>query len=132
MLTVAELSEMQRHAEAEYPLECCGVVLEGPAGRRVVRCRNLSRSHIGYLLDPRGFVADLRTGARVAAIYHSHPDNGGAVLSETDRRAALLHDGKPAYPEALYVVLSVLQGRVDAAASFRWNPQQRDFLPVAA
>jgi proteasome lid subunit RPN8/RPN11 len=44
----------------------------------------------------------------VAVIYHSHVD-AGAYFSETDRRQALV-GGEPAYPNAVYVVTSVVAG----------------------
>jgi len=129
MISEWELAEMRRHAEAEYPRECCGVVLATPR-RRLVRCANLQQSGIAYTLDPRGILHDLRSGSTITAIYHSHPE-GEAIFSDTDRHHALV-DGIPAYPEATYVVLSVLLGRADGIGLFRWSPQQRDFLPVAA
>src|SRR5439155_275586 len=38
--------------------------------------------------------------------------------------------GEPAYPAATYVVTSVLGGRPEAVAAFRWSSERRDFLPV--
>ena len=64
----------------------------------------------------------------MAVIYHSHVD-AGAYFSETDRRNALL-GGEPSYPDSTYVVTSVVNGRVDAMAAFRWDAARRDFLPV--
>ena len=49
-------------------------------------------------------------GYRVATIYHSHIDTG-AYFSETDTRNALI-DGEPAYPDAAYVVVSVVEGKL--------------------
>jgi proteasome lid subunit RPN8/RPN11 len=64
----------------------------------------------------------------VAVIYHSHID-AGAYFSETDRRQAVI-GGQPAYPAAVYVVTSVVAGRVEAVAAFRWDAERRDFVPV--
>jgi len=64
----------------------------------------------------------------VSVIYHSHID-AGAYFSETDRRNAMLGD-EPTYPDATYVVTSVVDGRVDGMAAFRWDATQRDFTPV--
>ena len=43
ILTEAELAAIRRQAEAEYPAECCGVVLARPGGgdRRLHACRNI-------------------------------------------------------------------------------------------
>ena len=66
-----------------------------------------------------------REGFGVVVIYHSHidasePGKSGAYFSETDRRQALV-GGEPAYPTAVYVVASVMNGHVDAMAAFRWS-----------
>ena len=39
--------------------------------------------------------------------------------------------GEPLYPEAAYVVLSVVSGKVAAAGAFAWNAEVRNFVPVA-
>ncbi len=61
----------------------------------------------------------------MATIYHSHIDTG-AYFSETDKRNALV-DGEPAYPDAVYVVVSVLAGRPAAAGAFAWDPAAARF-----
>jgi hypothetical protein len=38
--------------------------------------------------------------------------------------------GEPAYPDAAYVVTSVVEGRVAAMAAFRWDGAGGDFAPV--
>jgi proteasome lid subunit RPN8/RPN11 len=83
-----------------------------------------------YYIDPADLLRIGRLegeGFAVSVIYHSHID-AGAYFSETDRRNALLGD-EPAYPTATYVVTSVLGGRVDAMAAFRWDGTERDFVP---
>jgi proteasome lid subunit RPN8/RPN11 len=142
--TREELAEIRRHAEADYPSECCGVILARAAERALMRCRNLQDelhradpvkhprdSRTAYYIDPKDLLEIVRReaqGHRVAVIYHSHCD-AGAYFSETDKRNALF-GGEPAYPDALYVVVSVVSGRVAAAGAFQWNPEKRDFLPV--
>ena len=37
---------------------------------------------------------------------------------------------QPAYPDAVYVVTSVMGGQVDAIAAFRWDAGRRDFISV--
>jgi proteasome lid subunit RPN8/RPN11 len=139
-----ELAEVRRHAEADYPTECCGVILDRGAERMLLRCRNLQDelhtndpvkhprdSRTAYYIDPKDLLEIGRheaQGYRVAVIYHSHCD-AGAYFSETDERNALF-GGEPAYPDAHYVVVSVVSGRVVAAGAFQWNPERRDFLPV--
>ncbi len=65
----------------------------------------------------------------MATIYHSHID-AGAYFSETDKRNALI-GSEPAYPDAVYVVLSVLERRIDGAGAFAWDAERRDFVPIS-
>jgi proteasome lid subunit RPN8/RPN11 len=132
---------------AEYPAECCGVLLvrDAPTGDRVLMpCRNIQDelhdkdpqrhprdSRTAYFIDPKDLLAIGRRegqGYRVATIYHSHIDTG-AYFSPTDRQNALI-DGEPAYPDAVYVVLSVVERRVVDAAAFVWDSGTRDFVPT--
>ena len=51
-LTDAIAAALRAHAEAVYPAECCGLVVEGGDGLEVVRGRNLrivQPSHVGRL-----------------------------------------------------------------------------------
>jgi [CysO sulfur-carrier protein]-S-L-cysteine hydrolase len=146
ILTGEELERVRAQAEAEYPAECCGIVMARPNSpeRLLIRCRNIQdelhakhpdryarNSRNAYFIDPKDLLAIGRKeaeGYRVATIYHSHIDTG-AYFSETDRTNALI-DGEPAYPDATYVVLSVMEGRSGEAGAFRWNPEQRDFAQV--
>jgi [CysO sulfur-carrier protein]-S-L-cysteine hydrolase len=147
-LTPEEYVRVEAQAAAEYPGECCGVVLtrgDRPADRLLLPCRNIQNelrqkdparhprdARTAYYIDPKDLLTIGRReaeGYRVATIYHSHIDTG-AYFSETDKRNALV-DGEPAYPDAVYVVVSVLAGRPSTANAFAWDPERRDFLPIA-
>jgi proteasome lid subunit RPN8/RPN11 len=123
------------------------VVLEHaarPADRLLVPCRNIQDelhakdperhqrdSRTAYYIDPKDLLAIGRReaeGYRVAVIYHSHID-AGAHFSPTDKRNALIN-GEPAYPDAVYVVVSVVEGAVAGAAAFVWDPTVHDFVPT--
>jgi adenylyltransferase/sulfurtransferase len=139
-----ELREIRDHGVAEYPRESCGVILVRGSERRLIRCRNVQDDL--HRRDPERYPRDARTayyidpadllrigrlegdGFAVAVIYHSHVD-AGAYFSETDRRQALV-GGEPAYPDAIYIVTAVVEGRAQAAAAFRWDPAAHDFLEV--
>ena len=145
-LTPEEFARVEAQAVAEYPAECCGVVLarSGTPERLFLPCRNIQDelhgkdprrhprdSRTAYFIDPKDLLAIGRRegqGYRVATIYHSHIDTG-AYFSPTDRQNALI-DGDPAYPDAVYVVLSVVERRVVDAAAFVWDPSARDFVPT--
>lgn len=147
ILTGEEFRRIRDQAEREYPSECCGVVLVrngAPGERLLLPCRNVQDEF--HAKDPEKYPGDSRTayrldsqdllrigrlegdGYRVRTIYHSHID-AGAYFSETDKKNALLQ-GEPLYPEAAYVVVSVVEGKVKAAAAFVWNPEVRNFVPL--
>lgn len=132
------LNEIFTQAIETLPEECCGLVL-GTAGERyreVARCRNeMTRLH---RRDPETFPRDGREafymserdyleaktraevrGERVTAVYHSHVDYG-AYLSELDQAYAA--QALFPFPDADQLVVSVLDGRVGAAAVFRRAP----------
>ncbi|MBI1846335.1 MAG: Mov34/MPN/PAD-1 family protein [Candidatus Rokubacteria bacterium] len=144
ILTRDELAAIQTQAVEEYPAESCGVVVTRGAERRLVRCRNIQDElhardpehhprdgRTAYYIDPQDLLRIGRLegeGFAVAVIYHSHVD-AGAYFSPTDKRQAMLGDD-PAYPDTIYVVTSVVSGRVEAVQAFRWHGPEGDFLPV--
>jgi proteasome lid subunit RPN8/RPN11 len=144
ILTLDERERIAAQAAAEYPFESCGVILERGGERSLHACRNVQNelhareperyprdARTAYYIDPADLLRIGRLegeGFTVAVIYHSHVD-AGAYFSETDRRNALL-GGEPSYPDSTYLVTSVMNGRVDAMAAFRWDAGRRDFLSV--
>ena len=141
--TPEEREAIRAQAVQEYPFEACGVILARGAERRLLRCRNAQNELHGrdpqrhprdartaYYIDPKDLlrIGDLeREGFGVAVIYHSHVD-AGAYFSETDRRQALV-GGEPAYPQAVYIVASIVAGVMDEMKAFRWNGQ--DFVEIS-
>lgn len=144
ILSPEERSAIQQQAVDEYPHESCGVIVTRDGERRLLRCRNAQNelhardpqkhprdARTAYYIDPKDLLKIGRLeeeGFRVAVIYHSHVD-AAAYFSETDRRQALVGE-EPAYPDAVYVVTSVVGGVVAAAAAFRWSAAARDFAAV--
>lgn len=137
------LHEVYAHALEAYPEECCGLL----TGDDVVpfrashRCRNemtrLNRTDpLNYPRDgSRAFhmhegdyLSVMRKaeseGGRVTGVYHSHVDVG-AYLSELDQDFAS-HPHFP-FPDAVHLVVSVVERKVRAAAAFRWIPGSRRF-----
>jgi proteasome lid subunit RPN8/RPN11 len=148
LLTADELHAIQGHARADYPAECCGVVLvrtRGDAERRLLACRNIQDEL--HAKDPGRFPRTARTayyiahehlleigrreseGFEVHVIYHSHVD-AGAYFSETDRRNAMV-DGVPAYPAATYVVVGMTEGRVAETRAHRFDADSGEFVEVS-
>ena len=144
ILTPEEIESIRFQAVAEYPAESCGVLLTRAGERRLMACRNVQNelhardperhprdARTAYYIDPADLLRIGRLegeGFTVHVIYHSHVD-AGAYFSETDRRNAMFGD-EPAYPTATYVVTSVMGGRVEAMAAFRWDPTPREFGAV--
>jgi proteasome lid subunit RPN8/RPN11 len=113
-------SEMVRHAEHNYPNECCGVMLGSTVdGRKLVTsAMPLENAFTGeqgahYELRPEDLLtADKLARARgldLIGIFHSHPDCD-AYFSETD-----LKNSCPWYS---FVVLSIKSRKFDHANSF--------------
>ena len=135
--------EIHEHARRDYPSECCGIVAEGADGACSVHpCENIQdrlharnpREHPrtsknAYRMDDleahRIFSSTESEGGRVVAFYHSHIDCG-AYFSEEDRQAAMFMD-QPAFPEVVYLVVSVVQGAVREAAGFAWDERTKTF-----
>lgn len=143
------LAEIVRQAETGYPEEICGMLVGQrgvPETYRVRQVTNVANrepqedpagvprdARTAYKMDPLEQLRTLREidahGWDVVAFYHSHPDHG-AYFSRMDRERALAPDGEPIWPDATYLVVSVMGGRVQGAASYRWDPRQRQFLEV--
>src|SRR5437016_5536971 len=124
------LHQMQRHLEASYPNEGCGVML-GRDGivTEVVSADNQRNDSARnrYLIDPLVYLkiereADKR-GLQVLGIYHSHPDVA-ARPSQFD----LDH----AWPIFSYLIVSVCQGKAVESNSWllREDRSQFDQEPV--
>jgi proteasome lid subunit RPN8/RPN11 len=108
------LKVMIDHAEADYPRECCGLILG--VGDRVEAIEPMVNVWVGeaghsvrdrYAIDPAEMLGVMKRsrdqGLEIIGIYHSHPDHP-AVPSECDRAAA--------WPQYRYVILSVERGKV--------------------
>jgi glutamate-1-semialdehyde 2,1-aminomutase len=143
-VTDDELAAIRRQASAEYPNECCGVILVRGSERRLLACRNVQdarhaedplafprtgrNAYYMHPLDVLAFERLADQGFRLAVIYHSHPD-AGAYFSETDRAQAMSTGvgGEPGFPDTVQLVVSVVAGRPEAVAAYRWSPQSRAF-----
>jgi proteasome lid subunit RPN8/RPN11 len=111
------LEEIKRHAEAEYPHECCGLLIgciEDVGRTRIVSetypVRNSwteSPLHDRMLISPLDYArAERESGKKglgVVGDYHSHPDHE-AVPSQFD----LEHSP---WTTLSYIVVSVREGR---------------------
>ena len=124
-------SVIERHLEAAYPNEGCGILLGTDAdGKRealvAIPCRNAyeGEQNDRFELDPAEQLAAERRarelGFTVVAIFHSHPDCD-AYFSSTDLKYSC-----PWYSN---VVVSVQSGRVHHAKAFIANFDQTESNP---
>ncbi|WP_340619614.1 C40 family peptidase [Xenorhabdus siamensis] len=62
------------HAKAEYPNECCGLVIQNGRKQQYIPCRNTAPSPTEqFSIHPADYANAEETGT-VVAIVHSHPD----------------------------------------------------------
>lgn len=116
VLTDGQAATVVDHARAEEPSEACGL-LGGREGRVevVYPLPNAERSPVRYLAEPEAQVDAMMEieskGLEVVGIYHSHPESG-AYPSPTDMAMA-------AYPDAVYVIVSLAEGPDPVLRGFR-------------
>jgi proteasome lid subunit RPN8/RPN11 len=131
------LGQMKSHAISIFPDECCGFLFgsEQPDGiRTIVSIREVNNAKSGdkkrrFEITGKDYMqAELfaqENGCLLLGIYHSHPEHP-AIPSEHDRVAA--------QPYFSYVIISVLQGRIDHIRSWRLNDvsqfEEEKFSPV--
>lgn len=124
-VTRDELAAIARHAEADYPQQCCGLILERGGERLFLACRNAQNelrardpvafprsARHDFAIDPADLLlaAELtRQGWRVTTIYHSRTEE----RAEVDALAADLAGAPSPYRGIPYVVVAVPAGRPD-------------------
>jgi len=140
------IEQIHKHALDEYPLECCGIITGGSDRQTVHVCRNIQNSlhkedpsryprdaRIAYMIDRSEFngivSAAGKKGESVLAFYHSHPEHG-AYFSEEDHAAQTVF-GEPEFPDALHVVVSVINRAVSDMKCFKWDSRVRAFISVS-
>ena len=143
-LPKAILEQLQEHARATYPEECCGIVVERQGELAVVRVANVQNERhaahpeqfprtaaTAYTMGPEAapvLVDHDRGRLTIRAIYHSHPQHA-AYFSAEDKAQATVWD-EPSYPDAAQIVLSVIDGTVRDVQAFRWDEATRDFIAL--
>jgi len=74
---------VERHALADYPRECCGLVVAAGSKPRYVPCRNVAEDGRDFRLPAEDYAAAEEQG-QVLAVVHSHIDRD-AQPSEADK-----------------------------------------------
>jgi adenylyltransferase/sulfurtransferase len=139
------IEQIYKHALDEYPFECCGIITGSRDRQTVHLCRNVQNSlhkedpsryprdaRIAYLIDRSEFdgivSAAKEKGGNVLAVYHSHPEHG-AYFSEEDHAAQTVF-GEPEFPEAVHVVVSVVNRTIRDMKCFKWDGSIKAFREV--
>ncbi len=134
-LSAGLLEEIERHAEREYPRECCGLLVgritDGGRTREVhatypvanIISEEAERHH-RMAIEPREYARAERLhaaeGLGVVGNYHSHPDHP-AVPSQYD-----LEHLAP-WPTMSYVVVSVREGKAAELRSWELEADRSRF-----
>jgi proteasome lid subunit RPN8/RPN11 len=126
-----QLDEIRRHGEADYPHECCGLLIGSFAadGRKVTEevvpisnAREEAAKRNRFLIAPedllRGEKHARNSGRDVVGFYHSHPDHP-AVPSAFD----LEH----AWPVYSYIIVSVRSGVASDLFSYEMRSDRSRF-----
>ncbi|WP_244664064.1 MULTISPECIES: C40 family peptidase [Xanthomonas] len=80
----ATLLAIQAHAAAEYPRECCGLIVLSDAGEKYLRCRNVATTPSEHFILPAEDYTTAEDAGQIVALVHSHP-NASAHASDADK-----------------------------------------------
>ncbi len=125
------LKAIERHGEAAYPEEGCGILLgRAESGRKVVieilpveNRREDAARHNRYLIPPEtvlaGEQAAAQKGLDVVGFFHSHPDHPA-------QPSAFDHDH--AWPWYSYLITAIDAGRAAGTRSWRLLDDRSQFV----
>jgi proteasome lid subunit RPN8/RPN11 len=127
------LKAIREHGEADYPHECCGLLIGrfGAQGEKRVEetspisnAREEEAKRNRFLITPEELLAGEKLARQkkldVVGFYHSHPDHP-AVASRFD----LEH----AWPVYSYVIVSINQGESGDLLSWEMEEDRSRFYP---
>lgn len=147
-----------RHAQTEFPNECCGIVIGKKVDHsdfeQIFPCRNLQNemhandpekfprtAETAYFLSPDDLFKIQKIARNLSMemkmIYHSHV-NVGSYFSEEDKKQATL-EGNPVLPGIQYLVVDIkgagldkkdLSPVVSGAKLFGWDNSKKDFTEM--
>ncbi len=120
VLESRHLTSIQRHGEADYPSEACGLIGGTAEGDRKVAVQlvpvanaRADAARNRYLIDPDAFRRAQekldRDGLEIIGVYHSHPDH-------PPRPSAF--DRESAWPRLSYLIVGVARGRAGEVNSW--------------
>ena len=106
------VDQIVAHALEDDPNECCGILAGGDrTATKMYRMTNTEHSPYRYNMDPIELLNVTRemddSGWELLIIYHSHT-HSPAYPSDTDVRMATWTDGKSIWPDAFYILVSLM------------------------
>lgn len=134
-ITTADLQVIIGHCIAGLPNEACGI-LAGRNGtvQKVYRMRNARPGPASYEMDPEEqllVMKDIRrAGLALAGIYHSHPFSPAYPSGIDVERAYWPGTLFPNYPEAVYVIVSLLDRAVPAMKGYTISDGKVSEAPI--
>jgi proteasome lid subunit RPN8/RPN11 len=129
-LSAEQTAAIIRHAEAEYPDECCGAVVgriekENKMAYNVLPISNTredSEKYHRFLIRPEEYLMCEKTARKqgwdIIGFYHSHPDHPAEPSQ---------YDLDHAFPVYSYIIVSVLKGKADKMTSWELSPDRTRF-----
>lgn len=82
-MRLATIKAIQRHAEAEYPRESCGLVVILKGREKYASCKNAASDSEHFIISAQDY-AEAEEQGEIVAVVHSHPD-APATPSEADK-----------------------------------------------
>tara|TARA_Y100001970_G_C14232033_1_gene859243 strand:- start:1097 stop:1540 length:444 start_codon:yes stop_codon:yes gene_type:complete len=129
-ITTEIVEDFMRHAESDYPHECCGFILgcfleKESTGIKYYKAKNIKveNRERRFLIDPLSYqkaenIAD-KLGLSIISIVHSHPDHPDKP-SDFDRDHA--------WPGFSYIIISVKKGIAISYKSWQLNENRKFFI----
>ncbi|MFJ2989948.1 C40 family peptidase [Collimonas sp. NPDC087041] len=84
-MKTSTLQAIKAHAVAEYPRECCGLVIVAKGREKYIACRNAAAGTEHFILPGEDY-AEAEEKGEIVAVVHSHPDMPAAP-TQADRVA---------------------------------------------
>jgi proteasome lid subunit RPN8/RPN11 len=119
-----------RHGEADYPYECCGLLIGRFDGERKIvesiwpisNAREEASQRNRFLITADEFAGGERRakeqGLDVVGFYHSHPDHPAQASH---------YDCEHAWPIFSYIIVSVVQGKASDLLSWQLEDDRSGF-----
>ncbi|MDR1614191.1 MAG: M67 family metallopeptidase [Campylobacteraceae bacterium] len=123
-------NEIKTHAKADYPYECCGIILGKIENSVKITLKLLPISnakdeanrHNRFLITDAEFtkasIYALKNGYEILGFYHSHPDHPSAPSK---------YDLDHAWPFYSYIIVSVEKGEAKLLTSWELENDRTKF-----